>query len=676
MIVVGLIVVGLIAGGVYYLPSVSGMTEQEQESGALTYTVESNDILVTVTEDGNVESASNDEIKCQVAGGSTILWIVPDGTLVEEGAELVRLDASNLEDQLNTQTMAFEKANASSIQATEDYEASILAVAEYEEGTFVEELKKAEAEIRITQENLRSAQNVFQYTKKMVRKGFATTLQREADEFAVERSQLDLEAAETRRDVLVRFTKEKTRKDLSAKREASAAQARSDNAALELEISKKARMAKQLDNCIIYAPRRGMVVYANDAGRSRFGGSQQQAQIEEGATVRERQAIIRLPDLTNMQVKVTVHESKVDQLRRDMPARIVIQDQEYKGHVVSVANQPEPSSWMSANVKEYATTVAIDGETSGLRPGQTAHVEILIADLRDVLTVPVSSVVEQGGDYFCWVQTEAGPEKHPLKLGQTNDRIVEVIDGVKAGDVVLRNPRAIVAEARKEVPLEEGEADRSRFGESEPATEADPGDSRRRSQTGNSGRPAGSGSEGGRQGGSSMGDVPASGKAWVEKYDKDGDGKVVMSELDEQAQRGAQFWFSRMDEDGDQAINGTEADALVERMKQMRQGGGQRPDGAEAAEPAPSSEKTSQTGGSEGRPGGSGGGFNILQYDADGDGKVSKEEAPERMSRFFDRIDVDQDGFISQDDIEARTRQREQEAKEAPASGNSGGGFE
>ena len=154
---------------------------------------------------------------------------------------MVRLDASNLEDQLNTQTMAFEKANASSIQATEDYEASILAVAEYEEGTFVEELKKAEAEIRITQENLRSAQNVFQYTKKMVRKGFATTLQREADEFAVERSQLDLEAAETRRDVLVRFTKEKTRKDLSAKREASAAQARSDNAALELEISKKAR---------------------------------------------------------------------------------------------------------------------------------------------------------------------------------------------------------------------------------------------------------------------------------------------------------------------------------------------------------------------------------------------------------------------------------------------------
>ncbi|HEX3872291.1 MAG TPA: hypothetical protein VHV77_17720, partial [Pirellulales bacterium] len=31
-------------------------------------------LIVTVTEDGNVESASNIDIKCHVAGGSTILW--------------------------------------------------------------------------------------------------------------------------------------------------------------------------------------------------------------------------------------------------------------------------------------------------------------------------------------------------------------------------------------------------------------------------------------------------------------------------------------------------------------------------------------------------------------------------------------------------------------------------
>ncbi len=44
-------------------------------------------------------------------------------------------------------------------------------------------------------------------------------------------------------------------------------------------------------------------------------GSQNQSTIEEGARVREFQNVIRLPDLSSMQVKVLVHESKVDRVR-------------------------------------------------------------------------------------------------------------------------------------------------------------------------------------------------------------------------------------------------------------------------------------------------------------------------------------------------------------------------
>jgi len=37
----------------------------------------------------NVESASNVELACRVGGGTTILWILPDGTQVQAGDELV-----------------------------------------------------------------------------------------------------------------------------------------------------------------------------------------------------------------------------------------------------------------------------------------------------------------------------------------------------------------------------------------------------------------------------------------------------------------------------------------------------------------------------------------------------------------------------------------------------------
>ena len=207
------------------------------------------------------------------------------------------------------------------------------------------------------------------------------------------------------------------------------------------------RLKEQLTKCVMYAPAAGMVVYANEQSRSRMGGSQT-AQIELGAAVRERQDLLKLPDLKAMQVKVAVHETKVEKLERGMRARIRIQNKEYLGTVTVVANQPEPTSWMSANVKEYATTVHIGGEATGLRPGMTAEVEILIAHLEDTLVLPVASIVDQGGKFYCWVQTAAGPERRPLVLGLNDDQFVSVTDGVVEGEEVLLNPRAVVAEAR------------------------------------------------------------------------------------------------------------------------------------------------------------------------------------------------------------------------------------
>lgn len=59
-------------------------------------------------------------------------------------------------------------------------------------------------------------------------------------------------------------------------------------------------------------------------------------------------------------------------------------------------------------------------------------------------------------------------------------------------------------------------------------------------------------------------------------------------------------------------------------------------------------------GGGGGGPGG--GGF-LAQFDADGDGKISKEEAPERMQERFDTMDANGDGFIDQEEMQAM-RQR------------------
>lgn len=553
-IVFTIFVVGALAalGGWQLLGSMGDDSADDQ--GVLTHVVGRGDMLITVTDDGTLESGSNVDVKCEVAGGATILWIIPDGTEVEAGEKLVELDPSAITDQLNIQKSVYEKALATKIQSEQNLAAAEIAVREYREGMYLQSLQTAEAQIQIAQQNLSSAQNTLEFTEKMVRKGFATPLQVEADSFAVDRAQLDLDAAITAKRVLEDFTYEKTDKQLVAAQEAAAAQLRADTATLSNEEDHLKHLEKQLTRCVIYAPTKGMVIYANE-NRSRWGNSD--PDIFEGATVRERQAIIRLPDLKNMLVNTTVHESKVNQIHPGLPARIIIQGKAHTGRVVSIANQPEAQGFLSANVKEYGTKVAIDGSAGNLKPGMTAQVEILIAEIKDAVTLPVTAVVEKASGFKCYVKTGKGYEERELKLGQTNDTYIEILDGVKEGDIVVRNPRAVVPSARDEVPAEQRTSDRGQFGEanaapssatdSAPASQSESGD-----------------------------DQPAaprtpSAAQIIEQSDKDGDGKLSKDEV----QGPMADYFDVTDSDKDGFISSSELTAAFSRMRSANQQGGQ-----------------------------------------------------------------------------------------------------
>lgn len=550
----GLIVgLGLLAvlglGGWFAFSVFSSWLAGETEQRMLTEAVHRGDLLITVTEDGNVESANNHDIKCQVAGGSSILWIVPDGTVVKKGEELVRLDSAAIEDLVNQQKITYEKAVALRVTAEKEYSAAKIAVQEYLEGTFPKDLQLADAQITIALENLRTAENALQHTARMARKGYVTALQHDADKFAVERAKIDLETARLAKTVLEKFTKVKMLEDLESKRDAAEAKMRSEQAACDLEQARLKRLMGQLEQCTITAPQDGLVVYANDiSGRDRSSG----VKIEEGAPVRERQSIVRLPDLTRMQVKVLVHESKVEQLQPGMRARVKIQDSQFQGEVTFVANQPEPTSFFSANVKEYAAYVRID-ETSGMRlkPGMTAEVEILVRDLKDVLTVPVQAVVEQGGKFYCWVKRGTRAERRPVTVGPSSSTSIVVTDGVAEGEEVVLNPRAVVPAAREEV---------------------------------------------------------------LEKPPVDVAGTF-----------------------------GT----------------------TKRSEPPAAAVPQAVVAGSGAAPVGSAGGFNLSQFDKDGDHRISREEAPERMRENFDRLDANADGFI--DAAEAAAMARARAAKPAPS---------
>ena len=181
-------------------------------------------------------------------------------------------------------------------------------------------------------------------------------------------------------------------------------------------------------------------------------------EIEEGATVHKDQTLLLMPDLTQMQVKVGIHESIVDRIHPGMKATVTLPDRELEGEVVSVAEVTRPAGWWTGNVVKYDTIIKLPS-VDGLKPGMTAGVEILMASHRDVLTVPAAAVVETAEGDFCWVKTGDKIQKRKLRLGDTDDVFVMVLNGLKTGDQVVMDPMNSVEEAQNVVlkPIEEND---------------------------------------------------------------------------------------------------------------------------------------------------------------------------------------------------------------------------
>lgn len=73
-----------------------------------------------------------------------------------------------------------------------------------------------------------------------------------------------------------------------------------------------------------------------------------------------------------------------------------------------------------------------------------------------------------------------------------------------------------------------------------------------------------------------------------------------------------------------------------------------------------------------GRPRGSGsagkGRMDMMQFDKNKDGKVARDELPEQMQAFFDRMDANSDGFIDKAEMAAMRARFQKGGKDGPGS--------
>lgn len=407
----------------------------------LTHTVSVGDLTVTVTENGAVESSNNKEIKCLVQGGSTVLWVIEAGTMVSPGDELIRLDQSKIEDKILQQRIVYETAVANKITAESDVAVAEISITEYLEGSYRETRSLVEKEIFEAEQSLRKTELAYDSAVRLTSKGVLKSLQLEGEKFAVDSSRKDLELKKTKLESLEKYSKEKMLQQLRSTLRAAKAKLASFEASLELEKIRLDREKLQLENCVIRADTSGMVIFPSMAAWK------DTPDITEGAAVREQQTLLVIPDVSKMQVKVGIHESKVDRLRVGMPAKVQMQDLVLDGEVSEIAEVTRPAGWWTGNLVKYDTKVAIKPH-AGLKPGMSAIVDVVLAKHENALIIPVASIVEGKDGFVCWIETEQGVKKRAIRLGDTNDEFSVVLDGLAEGEKIILNPMAFVDEAQ------------------------------------------------------------------------------------------------------------------------------------------------------------------------------------------------------------------------------------
>jgi HlyD family secretion protein len=230
-----------------------------------------------------------------------------------------------------------------------------------------------------------------------------------------------------------------------AKREATAVRAR----LLALERAARARIAlleskrneaeaivtrtqRAIQLMNVVATRDGTIVYtANRNGEKR----------KEGDSVWKAERVIEIPDLTRMKAEGEVDE--VDAGRVKVGQRVSLRldahpDEEFGGTVTSTGRTVQQRRATQDPLKVLRVEIKLDRtDPAKMRPGMRFQGTIELGRVKNAVIIPRDAVFLGANGPFVHRRGAVNVEQIPVKLGRENDRSVEVLQGLDAGDRVL-----------------------------------------------------------------------------------------------------------------------------------------------------------------------------------------------------------------------------------------------
>ncbi len=165
-----------------------------------------------------------------------------------------------------------------------------------------------------------------------------------------------------------------------------------------------------------------------------------------------------ISDMSDLIAEIKVNESEVVRLKLGQPAQVTVESfpgKVFQGKVREIATAAEK---IGQDSNMYKVKVALDmgaDTIDRLRPGMSARAVVLTAEAKNVLRVPLQSVLEREGTLedaqnkgllspetrsIVMVHTDGRASERSIKTGIANTNHYEVKEGLAEGERVLTGP--------------------------------------------------------------------------------------------------------------------------------------------------------------------------------------------------------------------------------------------
>jgi macrolide-specific efflux system membrane fusion protein len=160
--------------------------------------------------------------------------------------------------------------------------------------------------------------------------------------------------------------------------------------------------------------------------------------IDPGRSVKTTTLAFMIGDVSQLEISVDIGDAILQELSEGMPVTVTFTtSSNTEGSLVTGRIRQLPHPYGGGEGKDVRIALDQSPAAGGYKLGDTARLDIELANKNDVLWLPPDAIRTINGRTFVIVQTPSGQQHIDIKLGIQTDERVEVTSGLTEGQVIV-----------------------------------------------------------------------------------------------------------------------------------------------------------------------------------------------------------------------------------------------